>query len=237
MLRATISADIIASSSLSGKELEELTTFSYSLFDKINTFQQRNKQEKITFRLISGDLIECVILNPNDALRTALALKAGIKTFPLDKKGKYTPTVKKSRKLFETYGIRVAIGIGDMDLELLGKDIFKGNAINLSGRLIASQKTSNKERVTVKNSLFFSSVVESQNQLFQTMLSLLDIIFSKMTRKQSEIIFQKILGYSEHEIAQALGVSQSSVNQHSKSAGWGAIEEALTLFASFDFQN
>lgn len=237
MKRATISADIIASSSLSAEELYNLTQFIYSLFEKIQSYQNDNHKAGIKMRLVAGDLIECLLMNPNDALRTALILKAGIKSFPTAPPTAHDPAIEKYRKLLEIHGIRAAIGIGDIDIELADKHILKGEAINISGRLISEQKTSNKERVTIKNTLFFGSESEYQSTIFQPILSLLDTIFTKMTRKQSEIILWKLLGYSEQKIADEFNVSQSSVNQHSKNAGWTSIEEALHLFETFNFQN
>jgi len=237
MKRATISADIIASSSLSAREMDHLTQRVNNLFGKIEKYQHENKRGELRIRLVAGDLIECLLFNPNDALRVALILKTGIKSFPLESSKNHDRMTQKYRKLFETYGLRAAIGIGEMDLGLAGKDILKGEAINISGRLISEQKTSNKERVTIKNTLFFHTESAGQNQIFQTIFSLLDAIFTKMTRKQSEIILWKLTGYSEQEIANEFGVSQSSVNQHSKNAGWGSIEDALLLFSTFDFQN
>lgn len=237
MKRATISADIIASSSLSAREMDHLTQRVNNLFGKIEKYQHENKRGELRIRLVAGDLIECLLFNPNDALRVALILKTGIKSFPLESSKNHDRMTQKYRKLFETYGLRAAVGIGEMDLGLAGKDILKGEAINISGRLISEQKTSNKERVTIKNTLFFHTESAGQNQIFQTIFSLLDAIFTKMTRKQSEIILWKLTGYSEQEIANEFGVSQSSVNQHSKNAGWGSIEDALLLFSTFDFQN
>ena len=237
MRRATISADIIASSYLSLEEFDHLTQRIYNLFEKVQNYQEENSRGSLKMRLVAGDLVECVLSDPNDALRVALILKSGIKSFPLDSLISNDSSAEKYRKLFETYGIRVAVGIGEMDIELLDKNIFKGEAINISGRLISEQKTSNKERVIVKNSLFFGSDNEYLNTIFQPILSLLDILFTKMTRKQSEIVLWKLLGYSEQEISSEFGVSQSSVNQHSRNAGWVSIEETLSLFSSFDFQN
>lgn len=237
MKRATISADIIASSSLLSGELDKLTQRIYNLFEKIQKYQDDNNKGKIKMRLVAGDLIECLLLDPNDALRIALILKAGIKSFPLNNFINDNSMSEKYRKLFEVYGVRAAIGIGEIDIDLAHKNIWKGEAINISGRLISEQKTSNKERVTVKNTLFFGSESKYQNGIFQTILSLLDTIFTKMTRKQSEIILLKLIGCSEQDIAREFGVSQSSVNQHSKNAGWSSIEEALNLFSMFDFQH
>ncbi|MDH6342227.1 putative DNA-binding protein YlxM (UPF0122 family) [Parabacteroides sp. PFB2-12] len=236
MKRATISADIIASSSLSARELELLTQHIHSIFEEIQHYQKENNKGDIRMRLVAGDLIECLLFNPNDALRVALILKSGIKSFPTEEVLNYDLQTDKYRKLFETYGVRVAIGMGNMDIELADKNILKGEAITISGRYISEQKTSNKERVTIKNTLFFGSNNDYQNNIFQPVLSLLDTIFSKMTRKQSEIILWKLLGYSEQAIANKFEVSQSSVNQHSKNAGWTSIEEALVLFSTFDFR-
>ncbi|MCE5178360.1 MAG: RNA polymerase subunit sigma-70 [Porphyromonadaceae bacterium] len=237
MKRATISADIIASSSLSARELDCLTQRINNLFEKIENYQRENTKGEIKMRLVAGDLVECLLFNPNDALRVALALKSGIKSFTLDPSDSKDLTAQKYRRLFVTYGIRIAIGIGEMDIQLADKNILKGEAITISGRLISEQKTSNKERVTIKNTLFFSSESEYQNSIFQTIFSLLDTIFTKMTRKQSEIILWRLIGYSEQEIASEFGVSQSSVNQHSKNAGWSSIEDALYLFSTFDFED
>ncbi|MDR0955048.1 MAG: hypothetical protein LBM20_06695 [Rikenellaceae bacterium] len=270
MKRATISADIIASSSLSSEELDRLTQWIHTLFTEIRAYQEhlitarlnflefstlsdfkkfsiaqkyidKTKEGGETFgirmRLVAGDLIECLLLYPNDALQMTLSLKAGIKSFPLDNTVKQGSTTKKYRKLFETYGIRAAIGIGEMDMKLSDKGIWNGEAIYLSGRRITEQKTSNKERVTIKNSLFFDSFSLDQKLIFQPMLSLLDTLFTKMTRKQSEIIYHRLIGRSEQEIADNLKISQSSVNQHLKKAGWGAIKESLDLFSYFDFQD
>ncbi len=252
MKRATISADVIAYSSLSVGEVDNLTKRIYQLFgwvkdnkDVHGDFMEyilsdsgiEDQKEEIQKRLVAGDFIECLIPNPRDALRVALIVKAGIKSLPLDASDNYDPMTRKYRKLFETYGVRIAIGIGEIDIELADKQIWRGEAINISGRLISEQKTSNKERVTIKNTMFFGSVSEFQNSIFQPVLSLLDTIFAKMTRKQSEIILWKLLGYSEQDIAARFKISQSSVNQHSKNAGWASIEEAIGLFSKFDFQD
>lgn len=237
MKRAAISADIIASSSLLAGELDQLTQRIADLFEKIKKYQKDNNKEEIQMRLVAGDLIECLMLDPNDALRIALILKAGIKSFSLGNTTNEHSMSEKYRKLFEVYGVRAAIGIGEIDIALTHKNIWRGEAITISGRLISEQKTSNKERVTIKNTLFFGSESEYQNSIFQPILSLIDTIFTKMTRKQCEIVLRKLVGCSEQVIAEEFGVSQSSVNQHSKNAGWTSIEEALYMFSTFDFQH
>ncbi len=235
MYNATISADIIASSSLSANETELLNARVSEIFAAVEEYQKKSHGEAIVWRLILGDTIECLVPNPHDALRVALILKSGIKSFKLDKRVKYDNEREKLRKLFEMYGIRIAIGIGEMDPGLVQRGIFNGSAINLSGRLISEQKTSNKERVTVKSTLFIISVDDNHTYIFQPVLLLLDVLFNNMTLRQSEIVYMKLLGYSEQEIAREFNITQSSVNQHSTSAGWNSIEGALKLFSTFEF--
>ena len=234
MYQATISADIIASSSLNIEEIDLITQRIYWLFEQINENQQRLGKNKIFSRLVSGDHIECLLMDPCDALRVALIIKNGIKSFPLYDLYEES-ALKKSRKLFQTYGVRVAIGIGEMNTELLEKNILNGDAINRSGRLLAQQKTSNKERAVIKNTLFFDSPIESQSNLFSVIMALLDELLNKTTTKQSNILIFKLLGYTEMEIAQEFGITQSTVNQQSKAAGWNAIEQAVQYYFNFDF--
>jgi hypothetical protein len=235
MLQATLSADIIASSSLSPVEINRLTDRVRQILDSLNRCVECNGGKRIISRFFLGDSVECFLPDPHDALRAALILKAGVKSFKPDTLAEYSKVKVKSRKLFEEYGVRIAIGIGQMDLSLIEKDIFKGGAITISGRLIAEQKTSNRERVTVKNTLFIGSENSDHPYLFQPLFALLDTLFNRMTIRQSEIIYLKLLGFSEQQISKELDIKQPTVNQHSTSAGWNSVEEALKLFSTFDF--
>jgi hypothetical protein len=235
MLHATISADIIASSSLSAAEIQSLTGRISEIFIQMDDYQKSAGKERLTSRLVAGDTIECFIPNPGDALRIALILKSGIKSFRLGKQAIEDRNRVKLRKLFESYGVRIAVGIGEMDEELLDRGIFNGSAINLSGRSISLQKTSNKERVTVKTTFFVGSINGYHSNIFSPVFLLLDTLFNKMTLRQSEIVYMKLLELPEFVISERLGITQSSVNQHSTAAGWNSIEEALKMFETFDF--
>lgn len=228
---ATISADIIASTSLDSKEIATLTLYIQQLLQHIEEYL--SGKDRIYSRLILGDYIECLINKPKDALRVALILKTGIKSFHLEKK---TERVSANRKLFQSYGIRVAIGIGQMNTELIEKDILNGDAISRSGRLIAEQRTSNKEKIVIKNTLFIDSPNAVLNNTFTVILGLMDELLNKATGKQSEIIFLKLFGLNEEEISRKLNIGQSSVNQQSRAAGWNAIEQAVKYYESYNFR-
>ncbi|NEW83198.1 MAG: hypothetical protein GZ094_12635 [Mariniphaga sp.] len=62
------------------------------------------------------------------------------------------------------------------------------------------------------------------------LLALLDVLLSKCTAKQSQVLYLKLLGYDELFIARVLKKKQATINGHSTSAGWNAIEKAVLFF-------
>lgn len=66
-------------------------------------------------------------------------------------------------------------------------------------------------------------------------LGLMDTLFKKMNSKQSEVLYYKLCGFSENEIADKMGIRQASVNQHSTALGWNAIEQAVRNFETLKF--
>ena len=91
---------------------------------------------------------------------------------------------------------------------------------------------------TNKNGTFI--IVPADKQLkpaLQTVGMLTDALLNNTTRRQSEVVYFKLLSKSEQEIADILGVKQSGINQHSTSAKWYCIEEALNYFEQLNFEN
>ncbi len=223
MIKAVISGDIVASTSLSvdGRELVE---------DAIKDLIEELKEKFDTYtRTLKGDYIECVIPNPTEALRVALAIKSFIKSIPIEK----TPLYKANNrvKLFKTHGIRLAIGYGELSRFKPSEGIIDGEAIYLSGRTINEFSTYNKERVVIKNTLFFNSHNNSLNKQVEPLIALLDVLIGKATSKQCKVLYLKLMGNNEEAIASKLKISQSVVNQHSTSIGWNAIDKAVTYFS------
>ena len=64
----------------------------------------------------------------------------------------------------------------------------------------------------------------------QPLLSLIDFIISKNTRKQCEVLYLKLMGYSEEFIVKKLNKRQSTVNEQSTTAGWNSVEKAVLRF-------
>lgn len=220
-MKATISGDIISSTALSpeGRVLLE-----QQLQELVELLE---RQYGIFARVIKGDYLECYLSKPELALRIALLIKCYIKSAAIDRDSR-----KRRISLFRTYAIRLAIGVGEITRFDAQKGIIDGEAIYLSGRLINKQGSGHKERSTIKSTLFVGASHQAIEDEFDPVLALLDVIISKSTARQCEIIYLKLLGLNEEEIAHKLQISQSAVNQHSRSVGWNAIDKALNRFST-----
>lgn len=217
----TLSGDIISYTSLETSDRE-------ILIDRLQDFLTSLDSKYAMFsRIIKGDYVECVIPKPEEALEIALAIKCYIKSLSVFfEKTPETPRFK----LFKTHGIRIAIGFGELNRFDAEKGIIDGEAIYFSGRAISSKSTYDKERITLRNTLFFISKEEKLNANFEVILNLLDVLLAKATARQCEILYLKLLGLTEDQISTQLKIGQSAVNQHSTSAGWAAIESAVQYF-------
>ncbi len=224
MVKTVISGDIIASTSLTDSERvfieKSLKVLLKDLRKYFNSYGH----------LIKGDYIDCVVEDPAEALRAALAIKSYVKSLRLDNPVKGTEN-NRFRK-YRTYRIRLAIGYGELRRYNPAKDIIDGEAIYLSGRTISQMETYTKERIVIKNTLFFASKNDKLNNGFEALFSLLDVLLSKATSKQSEVLYLKLLGFNENQISKKMRISQQTVNKHSRSVGWIAIEKAVEHFST-----
>lgn len=221
---SVISGDIISSTSLSVADSKTVAeNLKKLLSDMERVFQ-------VYGRIIKGDYLECVVPNAAEGLQVALAIKSFVKAIPIDVK-KYKKEDNRVKQ-FKIHGIRLAIGYGPLNRYNPEEGIIDGEAIYLSGREISGETTYNKERIVIKNTLFFASKTEELNKNFQPLLALLDVLLSKATARQCEVLYLKLMKLQEDAIAKRLGIGQSAVNQHSTSVGWNAIDEAVNYFNS-----
>ena len=228
MLNATISADIVSSTSLSVEELTLLQAEIRHFLDELSDNSQGNDWG----RLFKGDSVEIFLLDPCKALRIALLLKALVKKAPVSLKSN-----KNARRiLYRKYGIRLAIGIGKMRVADQKNDILDGEAIYNSGRLLEGQQKTAKDKPSIKRSLFFGSNDTVLSAQMDVILGLMDAILKEMTTRQSEILYYKLLGANEEEIASKLSIKQSDVNQQSNSFSWPSIESAVNYFEKLNFE-
>lgn len=213
---ATISADIVSSTSLSVNETIALKKKMEKLFCLLE-----QKYPNFWGRQIKGDYIECLIPDVRQVFRIALLLKMYVKSMDLKE--------TKEKKLFQTYGIRMAVGIGNMRIVNRKEGIMDGEAIYFSGRGLENMGTPGKGTMTIDMG---NTVLRN---ILHTVSTLTDALLNNATRRQSEVLYYKLLGLSEQEIADTMGIRQSGVNQHASTAKWYCIEEALDFFENLNF--
>jgi len=224
MIKSIVSGDIIASTSLSNDDRSKIGNCLKLMTKKLN------KKFKVYSRLTEGnDYIDSYIPNNSDALRVMLAIKCFVKSIPISINDSVNQEENRS-KYFKMHGIRLALGIGELSRLDINNGIIDGEAIYFSGRTISENRTYNKEKVVIKNTLFIKSNNKELDNEFKPLLALLDVLLSKCTAKQSTVLYLKLLGYDEATIARVLGKKQSTINEHSTGAGWIAIEKAVIRF-------
>ena len=231
-MNATISGDIVASTALSESEFLQLGEEVKKMF---KTLSDRYNKNTVGFwgRIIKGDYIECYMEDPRISLRVALLIKTVVKRMQLE--NEQNRTLQKKRELFRRYGVRLAIGIGAMRTVDLKREILDGEAIYLSGRKIDDQKSSNKGKVLIKNTMYFETAEKNVQEQCSVIVELLDFLLNNATARQCNILYYKLLGESEAQISKKVGINQAAVNQHSTAVGWNVIEHALNVFESLEF--
>ena len=217
MYKAVISGDIIAYTSLSDAQKELLEKKLKQLFKGLE------KDYDIFIRLIKGDYLEAVV-KTEEALRMALLIKTYIKSLDFEINAEDTRS-----KHFKTYGIRLAIGVGTLDRFDTKKGIIDGEAIYRSGRLISAQHTHSKQKIHIKQSLFFSIEDADFDMEMNAFFVLIDALLNQATARQSAVIYYKLKGLDENEIAKILKVSRSVINRQAISTSWYAINKAINF--------
>lgn len=230
-MRATISADIISSTTLTMYELATLYRAINDTFKMLET-ELKGKSESFWGRIVKGDTIECVFDSPRYALRSALLLKTAILLVPStwSHNMRSEEQIQKGFEYFVSYGVRMAIGVGEMRIIDKKLGIMDGDAIYKSGRKIAEYSTSGKERVTIKNTLYYVSNDYMDNRIMNVALSFVDVLFKKATIKQLQVLFYKLQNFKDPEIAEKLELGVSTVNKHSTLLGWNSIAELLDFY-------
>jgi len=216
---ATISADIVRSTSLATEDLVELRKSIGRLLDELE-----RAYTGFWARIVRGDSIECFVPRYSDALRIAILIKLFVKmeVSGLD-----------CEEELQRFGIRFSIGVGDIKYADKNDDIIDGTAIYMSGR--------NLDEISRKGNVFTAFQImnapESFSNLMDSYVALLSNLVDTYSAKQAEVIFYKLLGYKEVEISEKLGIYQSSVNSRSTNAQWGLVNTAIKDFEELTYKD
>lgn len=216
---ATISADIVRSTSLSTENLIRLRNELRNLFDDFE-----KDYPGFWARIVRGDSIECFVPEHKYVLKIAILIKLFVKMLAYN---------YDSSEMFQRHGIRFSIGVADIRYADKREDIIDGTAIYLSGR--------NLDVISRKDNVFtafeLGSAPSYVNNLFDSYVSLVGNLVDSYSAKQSEVVFYKLLGFKEMEISRRLGIYQSSVNTRATNAQWGVLNTAIRDFESFNFES
>jgi len=221
MVKAVITGDIVKSRRLT----PENKTL---LIDYISdAFKQWEKDYGMRSELYRGDSFQCLIKESYYALRQAIIIKTYIRSFnPSDKIEMNNKTRLTRPKIFLfphwLFDVKIAIGIGTVDYETKYNATSDGEAFQISGMLLDEIKN-NRQSFAIRTK-------DKYNDELETEMVLLDTILGKTTAFQCEVIYLKLLGYTESEISDMIKVNQSAVNQRSNAAGWNAIDKVVKRF-------
>lgn len=213
MLYATISADIVDSTKMTA---EDTIRVNKMLTDFLEPMMKVSVGS--WGRVVKGDAFECVLKEPHDLLRVALMLKCYVKTFEPEE----------SNPEFSKYGIRIAMAVGELRTSDQQLGIIDGDAIYRTGRAMEEKRPNVRGTMTYCNDGQDAEAVKA-------IVALCDVVINKSTGKQCEVLFNKLCGKDEVEMAAAMGKSRPTVNAHSQKAGWIAIEHAVKYFESLTF--
>ncbi len=208
---AAISADVVSSTSLSRESMIELN-------EKLKKclYILERRYQGFWGRIVKGDSIECIMSRPEDAFEVALILKTWVKSFE--------PSNIQEDKRFNRYGLRIAIGIGEMKTLDRGLDMMDGDAIYRSGRAM------DKLVGRAKYSFVISMADSEHEQALQVILTLVNQLLNNATARKCETLCERILSSDTSKTAEKMGISVSGVNQTLKDLGWSAIEQAIIYY-------
>ena len=220
-LLGVITGDIVASRKLDVTNRDKL-------YSDIKKFLSMLKSEGrlTTYEMFRGDSIQCVVNNKEEVLRTALMIRAWLQSYSIKTiNGKSNSSKDKvNGHLPGKQDIRLSIGIGKVDfLKRNNLSHSDGEAFHLSGLGLDSLKNSSGK-------IILQTADENFNEVMEAITLLLDAVMEKWTGNQAEIVLFKLNNYKEEQIARAIGISQSAVNQRTKASQWNALEKLLTWF-------
>lgn len=214
---ATISADIVSSTSLDARDLLELRRRLSELFGRI-----AEDSPGFWGRIVRGDGIECFVPEYRGALRIAILMKLYVKMAVAG--WNCSPQLRR-------FGIRFSIGMGAINYADREEDIIDGPAIYISGRNLDAIGRSRAAFTCVE----VDGCDKATNCLLDSYVAMVDNVLNSYSVKQAEVVFYKLRGYKETQISGMIGVKQSAVNSRSTLADWNLLGRAVRSFENFDF--
>ncbi len=215
---AVICADVVESTSL---DIDSLINMRQVLNDSFADIRNHLRAD-FWARLIKGDYIECCCDSPALALRIAMILKCRLKW--------WAEAFDCGGERLRTFGLRFSIGVGQMRIIDPQRDIMDGEAIYVAGRGL-----NRLSRTEVTSCFSFVSSDDSMEGLMDNNVNFIDEFINSMSARQCAVIYYKLLGFLEKDIAEILHLSQPAVNMRAKLASWSLINKALSVIDKVEY--
>jgi hypothetical protein len=197
------------------------------LFADIDHFLQKSQGKWISsYETYRGDSLQCAAATASLSLRVAIMLRAFLRSYiSTVEETKLREKEQGSKGYFSTeYDIRLGIGIGEAEFiketKITASD---GDAFRFSGEALETV-SSTGQRMALHS---FNKEFDEQNE---PAIMLVDALIQKWTQNQAELVLFKLQDQKEEEIAANLNISQSAVNQRTKTAQWHAVEKLIIHF-------
>ena len=203
MAKAVITGDIVQSTGLSRSDIGNIMVHIEDEFT-CSTISD----DIIAYDFFQGDSFQLLHAQGHRALYMAMRIKTAVNRIKSSGHAKRGSSVHHELKL--------AISIGQTDVT---DEIARSNEeiFIRSGRGLEQLKSN-------KVTLGLYTAHESLNQEMNTTLFLWHWIMDQWTLAGAEVMYWKLKGKTEREIAERLDISQSAVNQRAASAGYHAWE-------------
>jgi hypothetical protein len=195
---AVITADMVNSTRFAGEKT------SIWLNDLLEELRNNPVFEwELIPEIYRGDSFQGVLKSSENALRVALLSRAIMRSHATET------------------DLRVAVGIGAIDLLTDRPGTSDGEAFRLSGRL-ADQMRQRKAKIAF--------ALTTPTPALDSTMDLLETLIDGWTTAQCEVIRLLLLNNNISQIAEKLSISQSAASQRASSAKWWAIESLLASF-------
>jgi hypothetical protein len=124
------------------------------------------------------------------------------------------------------FGIRIAIGIGEISFTAATIGTSNGSAFVQSGRTLEELKKRNGSYIGIKTG------DADLDEEFEVHCTILDFLLARCTVPQSQALILAINGFTQVEIAERLHIAQPTVQQRLKAGGWPVFKAILQRFAA-----
>lgn len=209
-LYAVITGDIAKSSRFEGEARRKLLTVVKGAFSKVESILG-TESIAFPFEVFRGDSFQGVLIQAEKALTAAVLIRAFIRS-------SYKTTLKNA------VDARIAVGIGAIS-HLPDKNSGEGDGDAYRNSGPELDKMSKHARMTI-----IKTPWDQINEELNVECAMLDVIISRWTVEQADVVLEFFNGKTQDEMAAALNISQPAIKKRVASANIFQLELMINRF-------